>query len=110
MRRLLILWGILAFASICLAATRTYEFLLPTAARAGGVTLAAGQYRLRVEGSLAVITNVRNAETYVLPVRVGNTVDHDLAGIEMKIAMKKHGGVEHIDTIELVDVNATLQF
>ena len=111
MRKSFILWVFFALAYLAQAgAAKTYEFLLPTAAHAGEVTLAAGQYRLRVDGNRAIITNVRSKETHVVPVRVDSAEKHGPEAVDMKIAITKQAGVHVIRSIELEDTNTTLEF
>jgi hypothetical protein len=110
MRKSLVVGGLLALAWVSQAAARNYEFLLPTATQAGHVTLAAGQYRLRVEGSTAVFTNVRSNEIFVVPVRLDNAPKHEAGVLDMKIALKKQAGMQVLASIELEDTSTTLKF
>lgn len=71
MKKSIILAGALSLSAICFAGTKSYEINLSTAAKAGGVMLAPGQYKLQVQGSNAVFTDSKTRKTFTAPIKVG---------------------------------------
>ena len=51
--------GALTLATVGLAAAKSYDIDLPTNAKAGAVELKPGEYKLKLEGSQAVLTDTR---------------------------------------------------
>jgi hypothetical protein len=68
----LLLVGALALASLSLASAKSYDITLTQAAKAGSAQLAAGQYRLKIDGSNAIFTNVDSNKSVTVPVKVEN--------------------------------------
>jgi hypothetical protein len=105
-KKSLLFIGVLALSTISIASAKSYEILLPATTQAGSVQLAAGQYRLQVEGSDAIFTNVETNHSFVAPVKVENTRKHELTSVETK----KDGSNTHITTIDLGGSSSTLEF
>lgn len=98
-------WFIAALAlsaGLSLAHAKSYEILLPQTTQAGQMQLAAGQYRLIVEGDNAIFTNVQTNHSFVAPVKVETTQKHDVTSVEVKDS--------HITSIQLGGSNETLEF
>jgi len=72
MKNKLFLVGALTLASLTLASAKTYDIILTQPSKAGNVQLAAGQYRLKVEGANAVFTNLDSNKHFTVPVKVEN--------------------------------------
>ena len=70
MKKSLILAGALSLGAICFAGTKSYDINLTTPAKAGNVVLAAGQYKLSVQGTNAVFTDARTRKSFTAPVKV----------------------------------------
>jgi len=102
----LLFTGALALSTITMASAKSYEILLPKATQAGQMQLAAGQYRLTVEGSNAVFTNVETKHSFVAPVKVETTQKHDVTSVEVN----HDGGNAHITSIDLGGSSDTLEF
>jgi len=103
----LLLVGILAFASLCMARTKTYDITLNTAAKAGSVTLPAGEYKVKVDGSNAVFTNVDTAKTFTTPVTIQDAgKKHE----ETAVQSTNENGTEQIQAIELGGSTETIEF
>lgn len=72
MKKSLILAGALSLSAICFAGTKTYDVTLSAPARIGGTLLAAGEYKLQVQGPNAIFTDARH-KTFTAPVKVSTT-------------------------------------
>ena len=72
MKNRLFLVGALTLASLSLASAKSYDIILTQASKAGSVQLAAGEYRLKLEGSNAVFTNLDSNKSVSVPVKVEN--------------------------------------
>ena len=70
MKKSLIFAGALSLSAICFAGTKSYDINLSTAAKAGNVTLAAGEYKLTVQGTNAVFTDAKTRKTFTAPIKV----------------------------------------
>jgi len=105
--RSLLLVGILAFAGLCVARTKTYDITLTSAAKVGSAMLPAGDYKLRVEGAEAVFTNEDNAKKFTAPVKIQNTAKkHE----ETAVQSTTQNGTQIIQAIELGGSPETLEF
>lgn len=102
----LLLIGALALATVSFASPKSCEILLPQTVRAGQVQLAAGQYRVQVQGSNAVFTNVETARQFMAPVKIENAQKHEVTAVEVQ----KDGDSSHITHIDFGGSNETLQF
>ena len=103
----LLLVGALALASLSLASAKSYDITLTQAAKGGSVQLAAGQYRLKVEGSNAVFTNVDNNKSVTVPVKVESAEKKfDQTAIDTKDA----NGSPTVEAIELGGSTTKLEF
>lgn len=98
--------GILTLAAVSLAAPKTCEILLPRRTVAGTNTLAPGQYRVEVEGTQAVFTNVMTGRAVTAPVKVETTKNHEASAV----AVDKRGDTRVLKSIELANSDQTLQF
>src|SRR5579872_5606073 len=94
----LLLIGVLALSSLSVAGAKTYHFTLDSSAKAGAVMLTPGDYKVKVEGSNAVFTNIRTAKTFTTSVKI-ETADkkHDNTAVEMGVK----NGTQQIQTIKL---------
>jgi len=72
MKNRLFLVGALTLASLSLASAKTYDIILTQPSKAGNVQLAAGEYRLKLQGSNAVFTNLDSNKSVSVPVKVEN--------------------------------------
>ena len=98
--------GLLTLATVSLAAPRKCEILLPQRTLAGPNTLAPGQYRVEVEGTQAVFTNVMTGRAVAAPVKVETTKNHEATAV----AVDKRGDERVLKSIELANSDQTLQF
>ena len=103
----LLLVGALAISSLSIVSAKSYQFTIDTSAKAGSVTLNAGEYKVKVEGTNAVFTNVRTEETFTTAVKVDNAdKKHDNTAVESTV----QNGTQHIKAIELGGSTETLEF
>ena len=102
-----LLTGALALASLSMASAKTYHIMLDEAATAGTVQLPAGEYRVKVDGSNAIFTNVDNGKSTTATVKVENTgTKHEQTAVETS----KTTGTNKLQSIELGGSNETLDF
>jgi hypothetical protein len=101
-KKSLLFIGALALSTVAFGSTKSYEILLATPAQAGQMQLAAGEYRLQVEGSNAIFTNVNNGHSFVASVKIENTQKHEVTAVETKDS--------HITSIDLRGTTETLEF
>ncbi len=105
-KKSLLFVGALALSTISIASAKSYEILLPKTTQAGQMQLAAGQYRVKLEGANAIFTNVETNHSFVAPVKVENTQKHEVTAVEVN----NQGGSSHLTSIELGGSSETLQF
>ena len=94
----------LTFAS----ATTAYKLVLSQPSQAGKAQLAAGAYRLTVNGSIATFTNVETNRSVMLMIRNDRTAGENFD--KTAVETKDENGVRHIESIELGDSNSKLEF
>jgi hypothetical protein len=68
MTKTLLLIGTLALAGI--ASAKSYDNMIIQTAKAGGLQLAAGEYSLKLQGSIAIFTNIETGKKFVAVVKV----------------------------------------
>lgn len=102
----LLFLGALALSTVAFASPKSYEILLTSATHAGANQLAAGEYRVEVQGSNAIFTNLDNRHSFVAPVKIATTQKHQETAVEIQ----NDPGNSHITAIDLGGSNETLQF
>lgn len=105
-KKSLLFIGALTLSTLAFASPKSYDILLAAPAQAGQMQLAAGEYRLHVEGSNAIFTNVDTNHSFVATVKIENTSKHETTAVETK----SDNGSAHITTIDLGGSTETLQF
>src|ERR1700690_3723127 len=68
----LLIVGALTLSSLGIASAKSYDIVLDSAAMAGTTELKPGEYKLQIEGSQAVFTDVRNGKSFSVPVKIEN--------------------------------------
>lgn len=71
--KLPLLIGALALSSLAIAGQKSYDVVLTAPTKAGSVQLAAGEYKVKVEGSNAVFTDEHTRASFTVPVTVENS-------------------------------------
>jgi len=66
----LLLVGVLSICGLAVAGTKSYNITLPTAAKAGALQLAAGDYTLKIDGASATFMEPHTRKTFTTPVKV----------------------------------------
>ena len=107
MKNRLFLVGALTLASLSLASAKSYDIILTQASKAGNVQLAAGEYRLKVEGSNAVFTNMDSNKSYTVPVKVENA---DKKFEQTAVDTNESNGSSTVEAIELGGSTTKLGF
>jgi hypothetical protein len=69
MKKLLVV-GLLSLASLAIVSAKTYTITVSKPTKVGSAQLKAGQYKLKVDGSNAIFTDVNNEKTVTTPVKV----------------------------------------
>ena len=71
--KLPLLIGAVALSTLAMAGSKSYDVALSTPTTAGGVQLAPGDYKVKVEGSNAVFTDEHTRAAFTVPVKVENS-------------------------------------
>ena len=105
--RLLLWGGALALSAAAFAGSKSYDLFLSSAAKAGTAQLAPGEYKLKLDGSNAVITGAQTGKSVTVPVKVenGNT-KYDSTTLDST----RQGGANQITSIELGGSTTRLEF
>jgi len=93
--------------SLGIASARSYDILLSDPSMVGTTQLHAGEYKLKVEGSDAVFTDVQNQQTFKAPVKVENGKQKF---DETRVESTKNGEMAHISSIDLAGSTTKLEF
>ena len=106
-KRLFLLAGILALAGLSFASPKTYSVSFTHPSKAGAQQLTAGEYKLKVDGSNAVFTDVKTSKSVTIPVKVeaGNKKFPFTA-----VDTTTEGSAERINSIQLGGSTTTLEF
>jgi hypothetical protein len=101
----LLVVGTLTLASLGIASAKSYDLVLSAPAMAGTTELKPGEYKLKVDGSQAVITDQQNAKSVTVPVKVENS---DKKFDYTTVESSKQGGMDSIQAIDLGGSNTRL--
>ena len=105
-KKSLLFIGALALSAVAFASPKSYQIVLIAPTQAGSTQLAAGEYRLQIQGANAVFTNLDTRHSFVAPVKVSTTQKHEQTAVETKT----DSGTPHITSIDLGGSSETLQF
>jgi hypothetical protein len=105
-KKSLLFIGALALSSMAFANPKNYEILLTAPTQTGNVQLAAGTYRLHLDGSNAIFTNVDTNRSVIAPVKISTTQRHDNTAVETKT----DAGSAHLTSIDLGGSSETIEF
>jgi len=97
----------MALASLTVVSAKTYEIILSGPTKAGNVTLKAGQYKLKVDGSNAIFTDVNSSKSFTTPVKVENG---DKKFDDTRVQSTKDGSTDKIEEIDLGGSKTKLGF
>jgi hypothetical protein len=103
----LLLTGALALASLSIASAKSYDIVLSESAQAGTVQLSPGEYKVKLDGTNAIFTNVETGKSVTTPVKVENTgKKHDETAVDSTHA----SGTNKLQAIELGGSDTTIEF
>ena len=72
MKKSLVLGVVLSLSSLCFAGQKSYDVIFSAPATVGGVKLAAGEYKVKVDGANAVFTDAHSLKSVSTAVKVEN--------------------------------------
>ena len=107
MKKSLLLIGFVSLSSLAFAGTKSYEIVLDNPIKAGAVQLAAGDYKVKVEGTRATFTDTRTNKSVTTDVTL-KTTDRKFA--HTAVDSSKQNGGDRIDAIELGGSNTEIDF
>jgi hypothetical protein len=99
--------GALGLASLAIASVKSYDIVLSAPTMAGSTELKPGEYKLKVEGTQAVFTDVQSSKTWTAPVKIENA-DRKFGQTAMETT--NSGDMDHIQAIDLGGSNTKLKF
>lgn len=106
MKKFLVVAG-LALASLSVVSAKTYEITLSNPTKVGAVELKPGQYKLKVDGSNAVFTDLNSTKSFTTTVKVENS---DKKFDDTRVQSTKDGDTDRINEIDLGGSKTKLGF
>ena len=106
MKRLLVL-SVLSVCSFAIANAKTYSIVLANPTMAGSVQLKAGEYKVKVNGSNAVFTEVNSDKSVTAPTKVENS---DKKYDQTTVQTTNEGGSDRLTEIDLGGSTTKLSF
>ena len=98
----LLMVGAMTIASLNIASAKSYDVVLNATAKAGTTELKPGEYKVRIEGSQAVFTNVQSNKSVSVPAQVENgQTKFPYTSLETT----SQDGMDNIQAIDLGDSN-----
>lgn len=101
----LLILGALSLASLGIASAKSYDLTLTAPAMAGNNELKPGDYKLKVDGSQAVITGQQSKASVTVPVKIQNS---DKKFGYTTVESSNQGGMDTIQAIDLGGSNTRL--
>ena len=99
--------GVLTLLSLSILCAKTYTITIISPTKAGSAQLKPGDYKVKVEGSNAVFTEVNSSKSVTTPVKVENG---DKKYDDTRVQITKDGGTDRLDDIELGGSKTKLEF
>ncbi|MGO9254773.1 MAG: hypothetical protein ACLQU1_00500 [Bryobacteraceae bacterium] len=106
-KKLSLLVGVLALASLSFASAKTYTVSLTHPSKAGRQQLTAGDYKVKVDGANAVFTDLRTSKSVSVPVKVETS---DKKFRFTAVDSTRDGAAERIESIQLGGSTTKLDF
>jgi hypothetical protein len=103
----LLIVGALGMASLGIASAKSYDIRLDSPAMVGNQELKPGDYKLKIEGTQAVFTDVQTSKSWTAPVKVENGAQKFGDTV---VESTKQGDMAHINSIDLAGSNTKLEF
>jgi hypothetical protein len=102
----LLIIGALTLSSMSIASAKSYDITLTAPAKAGATELKPGQYKLKVEGSQAVLTDEQTSKSFSIAVTMGHSdKKFDFTSVETT----SKDGMDNIQAIDLGGSNTRLE-
>jgi hypothetical protein len=103
----LLIAGTLALASLSIASAKSYDIVLSSTTKVANMQLKAGEYRVKLEGTNAIFTEVESGKSFTAPAKVEtNAKKFSLTAVDT--ATK--AGAERIEAIELGGTTTKIEF
>jgi hypothetical protein len=107
MKKVSLALGVLALGAFSFAFAKTYDVSITHPAKAGNQQLNVGEYRLKVEGTNAVFTDMKTSKTVTVPVKI-EAGDKKFA--VTSVDSTQEGSGERINSITLGGSSTKLEF
>ena len=106
MKKSLVLGAVLSLSSFCFAGQKSYDVIFSAPAKVAGVQLAAGEYKVKVDGANAVFTDSKS-KSVSAPVKVETgTKKFQYTAVDAS----KEGDVDKVNAIEFGGTTTRLEF
>ena len=103
----LLLTGALAVATLSIASAKSYDIVLSNPTKVANVNLKAGEYKVKLEGSNAIFTDVETGKTFTAPAKVENAPKKfDVTAVDTQ----KKADIDEMQAIELGGTNTKIEF
>jgi hypothetical protein len=97
----------LGLASLTFAGTKSYNVILNSATQVGNTQLAAGSYKLSLDGHVATFTNTQTGYRRMVLVHFTDaSINFDRTAVDLI----NENGTQRMESIELEDSNNKLEF
>ena len=106
MKKSLLIGVVLSLSSLCFAGQKSYAVKISAPATVAGVALAAGEYKVKVDGVNAVFTD-RKSKTVSAPVKVATG---DRKYQDTTVDFSNDGNVNKVNAIECGGSTTRLEF
>jgi len=106
MKKSFVLGAVLSLSGLCFAGQKSYDVIFSTPSTISDVKLAAGEYKVKVDGTNAVFTDSK-AKTVTAPVKVDTrTKKFSYTAVDAT----KEGDVDKVNAIEFGGSTTRLEF
>jgi hypothetical protein len=106
MKKSFVLGVVLSLSGLCFAGQKSYDVIFSAPATVSGVKLAAGEYKVKVDGTNAVFTNSKS-KSVTAPVKVGTgTKKFQHTAVDAT----KSGDTDKVNAIEFGGSTTRLEF
>lgn len=103
----LVIFVMVVFSCLSIASAKSYDVTLSTPTKAGSVQLKPGQYRLKIDGTNAVFTEVNSAKAFTTVVKVQTS---EKKFEQTRVGTTKDNGTDVIKDIELGGSKTKVEF
>jgi len=106
MKKSFVLGAVLSLSGLCFAGQKSYDVIFSAPSTVSGVKLAAGEYKVKVDGANAVFTDSKS-KTVTAPVKVGTGAKkYSYTAVDAT----KEGDVDKVNAIEFGGSTTRLEF